>query len=127
MTAPSRETITWSTPAGFCQLNCTLPSRGVAPRLRTSAGAFGAGGMGSGEAGVPAGGCGRMVRATSLKLVFPLASLAENLMVRVPTGRKDGALFVTTGLPSTRSVADAAERNETTVETVLGIPVGVVA
>jgi hypothetical protein len=49
------------------------------------------------------------------------------VIVKLPTGRNAGALFVITGNASTMSVADAALRKETMPETVLGIPVGVVA
>jgi hypothetical protein len=67
------------------------------------------------------------MRVTSLNVAFPLQSRAANVIVKLPTGRNAGALVVMTGLGSTMSDADAAERNETTPETVFGTPVGVVA
>ena len=68
-----------------------------------------------------------MVSATSLEVAFPLASCAPNLIGQVPTGMKDGALFVITGCGSAMSVAEAAERKEGIPGALLGIPVGVVA
>jgi len=103
----------------------TAPSSGVTVTFVGWAGIVGFGGIGSG--GVPGGGCGSTMSVTSLYVQFPLESRAPKVIVRSPTGRNDGALFVTAGDPSTMSVADAAPRNETTLDTVLGIPVGVVA
>src|SRR6476659_8903505 len=103
----------------------TAPSSGVTFTFLTSAGGVGGGGITSG--GVPAGGCGRTISVTSLNVALPAPSRAPKVIVRLPTGRKAGALVVTTGLGSTMSVADAAERKETTPDTVFGTPVGVVA
>jgi hypothetical protein len=89
------------------------------------AGIVGGGGIGSG--GVPDGGCGSTMSVTSLDVAFPLESRATKVIVRSPTGRKDGALVVITGDGSTMSVADAAVRKEKTLDTVVGMPVGVVA
>ena len=118
-----RVTIT-SLPPAFHRIRAA-PSSGVTLTFVGCAGIAGGGGIGSG--GVPSGGCGSTISVTSLSVVFPLKSRASKVIVKLPTGRKAVALFVMTGDGSTMSVAEGELRNETMPDTVLGIPVGVVA
>src|SRR5438034_5055486 len=80
-----------------------------------------------GSCGVPAGGCGRTVSTAVPSELLPLASVATNLIVSLPTGSVRGASFVTWGLSSTRSVAATAFRNDCTTGSSAEIPAALVA
>src|SRR6476659_1117190 len=116
-----RVTITSLPPA--CHWMRTAPSSGVTFTFVTSAGIVGGGGIGSG--GVPAGGSGRETSVDCLTVTLPEKSRAKKSMSLGPTKRKAGASFVITGLVSTMSDADAAERNAATPAAVFGTPLGV--
>ena len=80
-----------------------------------------------GSCGVPAGGWGLTVRTAVPCALLPLASVATNVTVSLPTGSVRGASFAIDGLSSTRSDAAAAFRNACTTASSTEIPPGLVA
>jgi len=89
----------------------------------TSAGGFGAGGIGTG-----ADPGGRTVNRAVFSVLFPVSSRASNVMRFAPTGKVAGnSCTVTIGWGSTTSSARAAARKATTAGFVFAIPAAVVA
>src|SRR5919108_683283 len=125
---PDRRISTWSKSFAFGSFHVSrtslLPTVTLRP-LTSSGGVRST--TGGGGCGVPGGGCGRTVSTAVARALFPLASVAVNVIVVAPTGSTAGASFVIVGCGSTMSLAEAAARNAWTGSDAEGMPVSLVA
>src|ERR671922_210645 len=125
---PDRRISTWSKSFAFGSFHVSrtslLPTVTLRP-LTSSGGVRST--TGGGGCGVPGGGCGRTVSTAVARALFPLASVAVNVIVVAPTGSIAGASFVILGCGSTMSLAEATARNAWTGSDAEGMPASLVA